>query len=105
MRNYIVKTIIDLSSNESTLRSEKTFINKLDLVLVQILKKDWPQYWPSFIQEIVDSSLINTSLCENNMKILKLLRLVILPVKLFISSNAPNFVDTVKKYLTFQSII
>lgn len=77
MRNYIVKSIIDLSSNESTLRSEKIFINKLDLVLVQILKKDWPQYWPSFIQEIVDSSLINTSLCENNMKILKLLRYVI----------------------------
>ncbi|KAG2198777.1 hypothetical protein INT47_010563 [Mucor saturninus] len=73
MRNYIVKSIIDLSSNELTLRSEKTYINKLDLVLVQILKKDWPQYWPSFIQEIVDSSLVNTSLCENNMKILKLL--------------------------------
>jgi exportin-1 len=80
MRNYIVKSIINLSSNESTLRSEKTFINKLDLVLVQILKKDWPQYWPSFIQEIVDSSLRNTSLCENNMNILKLLRYVILGI-------------------------
>lgn len=74
MRNYIVKSIIDLSSNELTLQSEKTYINKLDLVLVQILKKDWPQYWPSFIQEIIDSSLGNASLCENNMKILKLLR-------------------------------
>ena len=74
MRNYIVKTIIDLASNESTLRSQKTIINKLDIVLVQILKKDWPQYWPTFVAEIVDSSLINTSLCENNMKILKLLR-------------------------------
>ncbi|KAI8085322.1 exportin-1 [Thamnidium elegans] len=73
MRNYIVKHIIELSSNESTLRSQKIYLNKLDLVLVQILKKDWPQYWPSFIQEIVDSSLVNTSLCENNMKILKLL--------------------------------
>lgn len=74
MRNYIAKTILDLSSNESTLRSEKTYINKLDVVLVQILKKDWPQYWPTFIQEIIDSSSSNVYICENNMKILKLLR-------------------------------
>lgn len=74
MRNYIAKTILDLSTNESTLRSEKTYINKLDVVLVQILKKDWPQYWPTFIQEIIDSSSNNVNICENNMKILKLLR-------------------------------
>ncbi|KAI8645039.1 armadillo-type protein [Parasitella parasitica] len=71
MRNYIVKTIIQLSHNESTLRS--AVLNKLDLVLVQIVKKDWPQYWPSFIQEIVDSSVTNMNLCENNMKILRYL--------------------------------
>ncbi|RCI02386.1 Karyopherin transporter, partial [Rhizopus stolonifer] len=73
MRNYIVKSIIDIASNESTLRSHTAYLNKLDLVLVQILKKDWPQYWPSFIQEIVDSSATSSSLCENNMKILKFL--------------------------------
>lgn len=72
MRNYIVKVIIQLSSNESTLRS--AVLNKLDLVLVQIVKKDWPQYWPSFIQEIVDSSVTDMNLCENNMKILRYLR-------------------------------
>ncbi|CEP20119.1 hypothetical protein [Parasitella parasitica] len=71
MRNYIVKTIIQLSSIESMLRS--AVLNKLDLVLVQIVKKDWPQYWPSFIQEIVDSSLTSMNLCENNMKILRYL--------------------------------
>ncbi|KAI8978938.1 armadillo-type protein [Pilobolus umbonatus] len=73
MRDYIVKLIIGIASNESTLLLQKTYLNKLDLVLVQILKKDWPQYWPTFIQEIVDSSLTNMSLCENNMRILKLL--------------------------------
>ncbi|KAL7322011.1 Karyopherin transporter [Mucor circinelloides] len=71
MRNYIVKAIIQLSSNESTLRS--AVLNKFDLVLVQIVKKDWPQYWPSFIQEIVDSSVSNMNLCENNMRILRYL--------------------------------
>ncbi|GAN04459.1 nuclear export receptor crm1 [Mucor ambiguus] len=71
MRNYIAKAIIQLSSNETTLRS--AVLNKFDLVLVQIVKKDWPQYWPSFIQEIVDSSVSSANLCENNMKILRYL--------------------------------
>jgi exportin-1 len=74
MRNYIVKLIVNISSDEATLRSEKTYLNKLDIVLVQILKKDWPKYWPTFIQEMVDSSQASLSLCENNMIILKLLR-------------------------------
>ncbi|KAI8370218.1 armadillo-type protein [Blakeslea trispora] len=73
IRDFVVKTTIEISSNESTLRSETVYLNKLDLVLVQILKKDWPHYWPSFIQEIVDSSVVSPSLCENNMKILQYL--------------------------------
>ncbi|KAI9470617.1 MAG: armadillo-type protein [Benjaminiella poitrasii] len=76
IRNYIVRYLIDfitLSSDESTSTSRTAFINKLDIVLVQIMKKDWPQYWPTCIQEIVNSSSIHTSLCENNMKILRFL--------------------------------
>ncbi|RCH87432.1 Karyopherin transporter, partial [Rhizopus stolonifer] len=43
------------------------------MVLVQILKQEWPHNWPSFIPEIIASSKTNLSLCENNMAILKLL--------------------------------
>lgn len=74
MRNYVVKLIVELTSDENTLRSKSVYINKLDQILVQILKKDWPKHWPTFIQEMVDSGLANTNLCENNMKILKYLR-------------------------------
>lgn len=75
MRNYIVKAIIQLSSDQSMLRS--AVLNKFDLVLVQVVKKDWPQYWPSFIQEIVNSSVSSMNLCENNMKILRYLRYIL----------------------------
>lgn len=74
MRNYIVNLIIELASNENTLRSTNAYINKLDEILVQILKKDWPKYWPTFIHEMVESSKANPALCENNMKILQYLR-------------------------------
>ncbi|KAF9584656.1 Karyopherin transporter, partial [Lunasporangiospora selenospora] len=73
IRNYVVGLIVSLSSNETNLTREKTLINKLNMVLVQILKQEWPHAWPNFIPEIVTSSKSNLSLCENNMVILKLL--------------------------------
>jgi len=73
------------------MRKEKTYLNKLNLALVQvtrqthkgklcpsqsipqILKQEWPHNWPTFITELVESSKTNLSLCENNMVILRLL--------------------------------
>ncbi|CAO3568485.1 unnamed protein product [Mortierella alpina] len=73
IRNYTVGLIVKLSSDEASLVRERTLLNKLNMVLVQILKQEWPHAWPGFIPEIVVSSKSNLSLCENNMVILKLL--------------------------------
>ncbi len=91
-----MQTTVDIASDEGRMRREKAYVNKLNLVLVQvgpdpvpsartlpltrhlyaspqILKQAWPHDWPQFIPEIVASSKTNISLCENNMTILKLL--------------------------------
>lgn len=73
IRNFIVEMIIQASSEESTLRREKTYINKLNTTLIQVLKQEWPHKWPSFITDIVSSSRTSLSICENNMVILRLL--------------------------------
>ncbi|KAJ3492099.1 hypothetical protein NLI96_g245 [Meripilus lineatus] len=73
IRNFIVGITVKVASDEATLRREKTYVNKLNLALVQILKQEWPHNWPTFISELVESSKTNLSLCENNMVILKLL--------------------------------
>ncbi|KAK4687365.1 exportin-1, partial [Tremellales sp. Uapishka_1] len=73
IRNFIVQVTVEISSDEARFRREKSYVNKLNLVLVQILKQAWPHDWPSFIPEIVASSRTNLTLCENNMVILKLL--------------------------------
>ncbi|CAO3610371.1 unnamed protein product [Mucor hiemalis] len=57
IRYFIVNVIVKQSSEETTLVKERTYINKLNMVLVQI----------------ISSSKSNLSLCENNMAILKLL--------------------------------
>jgi exportin-1 len=69
----VVTFIIESSNTDEALRTQKTFLNKLNLVLVSILKQEWPHNWPTFINEIVTSSRSSLSICENNMAILRLL--------------------------------
>lgn len=73
IRNFIVQFIIQCSNSEETLRAQKTLLNKLNLVLVSILKQEWPHNWPTFINEIISSCHSSLSICENNMIILRLL--------------------------------
>lgn len=73
IRNFVVNFIIQCSSSEESLKQQKTLVNKLNLVLVSILKQEWPHNWPTFINEIVSSCRTSLSICENNMSILRLL--------------------------------
>ena len=73
IKTYVSNLIIKISTDEAAFRREKTFLNKLNLVLVDILKQDWPHKWPTFIPDIVGASKTNETLCENSMAILRLL--------------------------------
>mmetsp|Transcript_13608 Transcript_13608/g.29205 ORF Transcript_13608/g.29205 Transcript_13608/m.29205 type:complete len:1087 (-) Transcript_13608:62-3322(-) len=73
IKNYVVGKVIQVSSDEGLATTEKVFLSKLNLTLVQILKQEWPHNWPSFIPDLVGSSKTSEVLCENNMHILKLL--------------------------------
>jgi exportin-1 len=75
IKNYIVTKVISMSSDEANLADPgtKMFIGKLNLVLVQVLKQEWPHNWPTFISDLVGASKTSEVLCENNMQILKLL--------------------------------
>ena len=69
IKQFIIQIIFKQAQEDNN----KLYLSKLNMVLVQILKQDWPLKWPDFITEIVTSSKQNLSLCENNMLILKLL--------------------------------
>lgn len=73
IKNYVVRKVITMSSDEQVMKKEKVFIQKLNLTLIQIVKHEWPHNWPSFIPDVVGSSKTSETLCENNMQILKLL--------------------------------
>lgn len=94
IRNFIVQVVIKIASTEdddpnapsginpaaaaylhtNSPREKTAFMNKINLIVVQILKQEWPSgTWPNAIDEIVTSSKNNVGLCENNMIILRLL--------------------------------
>ncbi|KAL1121954.1 hypothetical protein AAG570_003362 [Ranatra chinensis] len=73
IKKYIVGLIIKTSSDPEIMEREKMYLNKLNMILVQVLKREWPKNWESFIPDIVGASKTNESLCQNNMVILKLL--------------------------------
>ncbi|KAF2840696.1 hypothetical protein M501DRAFT_930331 [Patellaria atrata CBS 101060] len=73
IRNFVVNFIIQSSNSEENLRAHRALLNKLNLVLVSILKQEWPHHWPTFINEIISSCHSSLPICENNMAILRLL--------------------------------
>ena len=73
IKNFISNLIIKLSTDDASFRGQRAFISKINSVLVQILKHDWPARWASFIQDLVGAAKQSESLCENCMNILKLL--------------------------------
>eukprot|EP00897_Mesotaenium_endlicherianum_P006301 jgi/Mesen1/569/ME000107S10808 len=72
IKNYISKLIVQLCTTEATFRRERLYINKLNIILVQVLKHEWPHRWPSFIPDLVSAAKSSETQCENCMVILKL---------------------------------
>ncbi|KAK3372842.1 CRM1 C terminal-domain-containing protein [Lasiosphaeria ovina] len=73
IRNFVVQYILQCSISDEDLKKHRTLLNKLNLVLVSVLKQEWPHNWPTFINEIVAACHSSLSICENNMIILRLL--------------------------------
>lgn len=48
-------------------------MKKLNIILVKILKHEWPERWQNFIPDLVLAAKSNETICENFMVILKLL--------------------------------
>ncbi|KAM9859239.1 exportin-1-like [Aulostomus maculatus] len=71
IKKFVVQSVIE-TSRHPTNEKEGVCLFKLNMVLVEILKQEWPNNWPNFIGDIVCASMTSESLCENNMVILKL---------------------------------
>ncbi|CDI80118.1 exportin, putative [Eimeria acervulina] len=52
IKAFVTSLVIQLASDEGKQKTEKHFINKVNENLIQIVKREWPERWPSFISEV-----------------------------------------------------
>lgn len=64
--NFLIGMVLSLSCSNTDIE----LIHKADYVLVQILKRDWHE---SLIKDLIDSSSVSLSLCQNNIYILRII--------------------------------
>ncbi|KAM0675029.1 Exportin-1 [Gurleya vavrai] len=92
LRNYIVQQII----NRAKEGSNANVLEKFNISLVEILKRDWPRHWNSFISDIVNASNCSgMEVCANSLCILKRLN-----EEIFIFSE----ITTVRKRLLINQL-
>eukprot|EP00002_Diphylleia_rotans_P037081 TRINITY_DN824_c0_g2_i3.p1 TRINITY_DN824_c0_g2~~TRINITY_DN824_c0_g2_i3.p1 ORF type:complete len:925 (+),score=202.69 TRINITY_DN824_c0_g2_i3:61-2835(+) len=73
IRSFVVSFIIEISKDDTRMRSERVILRKLNEILVQLAKQEWPHSWGSFVSDLVKSSISSPSICENNMNILRMM--------------------------------
>jgi exportin-1 len=54
-------------------KNEEALTNQVNITIIQILKHEWNTSWKNFIPDLCASSRQDQNLCENNLKVLKLL--------------------------------
>lgn len=74
IRNYVVDLLIKTISGGITDDKVNAFINKLNIIIVAIAKSEWSTTWSTFLTEICSSAKASQELCENNVKLLTMLR-------------------------------
>lgn len=73
IKNFIISIIISLTETLEHISTNKVYLSKLNLILVKILKHDWPQHWPTALADIVGAAKNGEAICQNNLEILRLL--------------------------------
>ncbi|KAG0419066.1 Exportin-1 [Dictyocoela roeselum] len=67
MKAYFISLIVGSCGGDDIV------LKKLDQILIQVLKKEWPDRWPGFIDEIIAASQSQIDICANTLVIFRLL--------------------------------
>eukprot|EP00485_Elphidium_margaritaceum_P011615 CAMPEP_0202687500 /NCGR_PEP_ID=MMETSP1385-20130828/3167_1 /ASSEMBLY_ACC=CAM_ASM_000861 /TAXON_ID=933848 /ORGANISM="Elphidium margaritaceum" /LENGTH=1175 /DNA_ID=CAMNT_0049342305 /DNA_START=97 /DNA_END=3624 /DNA_ORIENTATION=+ len=72
IKGFVESLVVKLSQDPN-LKDIGPFLTKLNTVLIEIIKREWPHNWPGFITQVVEVSKRSEIVCANNMNLLRLL--------------------------------
>lgn len=70
MKNFVAGHVVQWANSGDINSAE---LRELDVCLVMMIIRDWPQRWPGVVEELIGSSESSAGMCMNNMNILKML--------------------------------
>ncbi|KAL7715478.1 Chromosome region maintenance protein [Entamoeba marina] len=70
LKDFVSKLISHYSSNPNT---QKMILNKVNQILIELVKQLWPDNWVTFIDEIITFAQSNEYACMNSLQIFRLL--------------------------------
>jgi exportin-1 len=74
IRDFLINQLMTIVKDPSQSTKSFALIQKINIVIVMIAKNEWTTTWTTFMTEICNSSMNDVALCENNLKILKMLK-------------------------------
>ena len=78
MKGFVANHVIAWA-NEGL--ADAPHLRELDVCLVMMVMRDWPQRWPNIVEDLIASSKDSAGMCMNNMNILKMLSEEIMEVQ------------------------
>ncbi|KAJ3441720.1 exportin-1 [Anaeramoeba flamelloides] len=73
IKDYVLSVVILTSKDEVLFQENSLLLQRLNGILVEILKHEWPHNWKDFIPNIISRSETSETVCENSMILLRLL--------------------------------
>lgn len=69
IREYLFQLILEKTKNREC---ENYVIQELNRIIVEMVKRDWPRRWPTFVGDLINASTsISMDVCKNTLEILK----------------------------------
>ncbi|KAI5191815.1 exportin-1 [Nematocida sp. AWRm77] len=70
VREYVVETILQYAVEESSKPEGEQLLKRLNLILIEIIKREWPAKWPTLIPDLLAASKGECLVCKNTFELL-----------------------------------